>query len=183
MKVECIICGDYKGTMSFPQSPITKECTHFPTACLRCLRKMLRSELERKQWEDIKCPECGAVLQYQEIQKFADDDTKKKLDTLIIQRATQDDPNFLWCSSDCGFGQLHEGGSDEPIMRCNSCSNLTCFQHKKPWHKGLTCEQFDEQEAASARHKKEDAASTETIKQVTKPCPNCKVHIQKNGGW
>ncbi|KAM0474589.1 hypothetical protein ACHAPX_007533, partial [Trichoderma viride] len=96
MKVECVICGDYKGTMSFPQSPITKDCTHFPTTCLMCLQKMLRSELERKQWEDIKCPECGAVLQYQEIQKFADNDTKKKLDTLIIQRAIQDEPNFLW---------------------------------------------------------------------------------------
>ncbi|KAK1248174.1 hypothetical protein MKX08_006394 [Trichoderma sp. CBMAI-0020] len=143
---------------------------------------MLRSELERKQWEDIKCPECGAVLQYQDIQKFADNETQKKLDTLMVQRAIQDDASFLWCSSDCGFGQLHEGGSDEPIMRCNSCGNLTCFNHKKPWHKGLTCEEFDEKEAASARHKKEDAASTKTIKRVTKPCPKCKVHIQKNGG-
>lgn len=116
MKVECVICGDYKGTMSFPQSPITKECTHFPTACLRCLQKMLRCELERKQWEDIKCPECGAVLQYQEIQKFADNDTKKKLDTLIIQCAIQDDPNFLWvCPSP--VSRLHYGRhSDSSLL-------------------------------------------------------------------
>jgi deoxycytidylate deaminase len=68
-------------------------------------------------------------------------------------------------------------------MTCNSCGNLTCFNHSKAWHKGLTCKEFDEKESVSARHKEEDAASTKTIEEVTKPCPNCKVHIEKNGGW
>ncbi|KAL7923196.1 hypothetical protein ACQKWADRAFT_326132 [Trichoderma austrokoningii] len=183
MMVECIICRGHKRSMAFPQSPITTECTHFPTVCLLCLASTVKAELGRKDWEDIKCPECGAVLQYKELRRFADNETKDKLDSLMIQRAIQDDANFLWCSSDCGSGQLHDGGNDAPIMKCTSCGNLTCFHHKKPWHTGLTCKEFDEQAAASARHKDEDAASTDTIKKVTKDCPECKVHIQKNGGW
>lgn len=95
-EIECVVCGDYKGSEEFPSSPITKECKHFPTTCLVCLQKTLRSELERKHWEAIKCPECSAVLQYKDMQKFADDETKRKHDTLIIQRAIRDDPNFLW---------------------------------------------------------------------------------------
>ncbi|KAK6448156.1 hypothetical protein ACSS6W_003014 [Trichoderma asperelloides] len=181
MKIECIVCGDFKEPEDFSSSLITQECKHVPTTCLECLRSTLRSELERKHWEAIKCPQCSAIFKYQDIQKFADDETKRKYDTLIIQRAVKDDPNFIWCSSDCGSGQLHEGGSDEPIMKCNSCGNLTCSQHRVAWHKGLTCEQYDEKEAA--RHTEEDKASAETIKHVTKSCPKCKAHIEKNGGW
>lgn len=99
MMVECVVCRDSKGSIAFPQSPITSECAHFPTTCLKCLQRTLRYGLEQKQWEDIKCPECGTVLQYKDLQKFADDKTRKKLDILIVQRAIQDDPNFLWVTS------------------------------------------------------------------------------------
>jgi hypothetical protein len=56
----------------------------------------VRSELKRKKWEAIGCPECSAILEYRDIQRFADDETKGKYDTLIVQRAIQEDPTFVW---------------------------------------------------------------------------------------
>ncbi|KAM0261324.1 hypothetical protein ACHAQJ_002355 [Trichoderma viride] len=180
MEIECVVCIVYKAPKDFPTSPITRQCTHFPSTCLECMEDTVRSELERKQWEAIACPECSSVLEYQDIQRFADKATKEKYDTLIIQRAIQEDPTFVWCSSDCGSGQLHDGGSDQQIMTCTSCGNKTCFQHKVAWHTGLTCEQYDEE---GRRKKKEDAASAKMVKKVTKKCPGCKSPIEKNGGW
>jgi ribosomal protein S27E len=96
MRIECVVCRDHKRWIAFPQSPVTEECTHFPTTCLSCLQATVKFGLEQKQWEDIKCPDCGAVLQYRDLQRFADNETKKKLDNLIVLRAVQDDPEFRW---------------------------------------------------------------------------------------
>ena len=48
-----------------------------------------------------------------------------------------------WCkSSRCGSGQIHEGGDDNPIMRCTACSALVRIPHSfglpKSAARGLT---------------------------------------------
>jgi len=107
------------------------------------------------------------------------------------------------CASGCGNGQIHEGGTDQPIVKCISCGHKTCFQHKVSWHTGLTCEEWDlttrrDQQNLTAgivspqssradqvkeRRAEELRASEEEIKKISKPCPNCARNIEKNGGW
>jgi hypothetical protein len=53
------------------------------------------------------------------------------------------DENFVWCKN-CDFGQLHESGSEHPIVRCLRCSYRSCFRHEVPWHDRMTCEEYDE---------------------------------------
>lgn len=48
---------------------------------------------------------------------------------------------FIWCSHACGSGQILSTGGAEPIVRCSSCSQLTCYNCKVHWHEGLTCEE------------------------------------------
>lgn len=55
------------------------------------------------------------------------------------------DPNFVWCRGQgCNSGQLHEGGSNQPIVRCLECGIRSCFVHSVEWHERLTCAEYDE---------------------------------------
>lgn len=49
----------------------------------------------------------------------------------------------MWCRG-CDFGQLHESGSSQPIVRCLQCGLRSCFVHSVEWHARLTCEEYDE---------------------------------------
>ena len=51
--------------------------------------------------------------------------------------------NFMWCTADCGSGQIHSSGADQPIVTCLNCQHRFCFQHKVPWHDSLTCSEYD----------------------------------------
>ncbi|EGR44209.1 uncharacterized protein TRIREDRAFT_70837 [Trichoderma reesei QM6a] len=199
MAQECSVCAEVKSTEQFPASPITQECTHAPTTCRPCITRAIETELSSKPWEKVGCPDCGATLGYHDVQKYADLETREKYDKLMILHTLQQDPDFIWCSSGCGSGQLHDSGESEPIVKCTSCGHLTCFQHKVPWHAGVTCEEFDLTRSDSAaslpqgnravelaearRHKRDNDASEETIRSTTKACPSCKSQIEKNGGW
>jgi hypothetical protein len=49
----------------------------------------------------------------------------------------------MWCTSACGYGQVHTGGSAQPIVTCRLCSHRSCFHHKVAWHQNLTCDEYD----------------------------------------
>jgi hypothetical protein len=53
-------------------------------------------------------------------------------------------PNFLWCTSGCGSGQIHSGGTVQPIVTCLHCSHRSCFHHGVQWHQNLTCDEYDQ---------------------------------------
>ncbi|PTB63378.1 hypothetical protein BBK36DRAFT_1181772 [Trichoderma citrinoviride] len=168
MPKECSICAEVKSSKQFPTAPIARGCDHRPTTCRPCITRVIKTELSSKPWEEVACPECGATLEYQDVQKYADAETRERHDKLMVLHTLQQYPDFIWWRA-------------EPIVRCTSCGHLTCFQHKVTWHEGVTCEEFDE--AVEARHKAENDASEETIKSTTKACPGCKSQIEKHRGW
>lgn len=50
-------------------------------------------------------------------------------------------PNFIWCTSPCGSGQIHDPSS--PLVTCLHCGHKSCFMHQISWHENLTCAQYD----------------------------------------
>ena len=70
-----------------------------------------------------------------------------RYDTLLTKYALSNDPDFRWCSHNCGSGQIHEQGQSSPLMICGECHQKICFTHGR-WHEGLTCSQFDDGEEA-----------------------------------
>lgn len=62
---------------------------------------------------------------------------------MSFRSAVGSDENFIWCQN-CDFGQLHEGGMSQPIVRCLKCGQRSCFRHSVPWHDRLTCAEYDE---------------------------------------
>jgi len=110
--------------------------------CMGCLAKCIKSDLDSKMWNQIGCPECKAVLTYEEIQQFADEETFARYDGLSCRNVIEQDPNFVWCRK-CNSGQLHESGVTQPIVRCHKCSFRSCFRHAVSWHDRLTCDEYD----------------------------------------
>jgi len=89
--------------------------------------------------------------------------------------------NFRWCLREgCPSGQLYEQTEYlDPHIVCEECAFEMCFTHQRPWHTDLTCAQFDSQR----EHGDPDFHDTqEWLREHTKPCPGCRVDVEKDAG-
>ena len=75
---ECIVCTETKPVAWFPALSVSKYCTHAPTTCLVCVGASIRSDLDNRLWNEIRCPECRGTMEYEDVQLYADDDTKTR---------------------------------------------------------------------------------------------------------
>eukprot|EP00668_Euglena_longa_P045726 GGOE01061406.1.p2 GENE.GGOE01061406.1~~GGOE01061406.1.p2 ORF type:complete len:313 (-),score=91.48 GGOE01061406.1:159-974(-) len=175
--VACVIC--YEKT-SIPAKRITGACAHATTICARCVRRHIHEELRGKnQVTRIPGGECGAHLEYNDVNRQASPDDFEFYDRLLTTRALEAMTEFAWCATrGCGNGQLHDGAHRSPIMTCHACGGKTCFTHRCVWHAGQTCEQYD----AEARRSDEVALLQVLERNEIKRCPRCKHGIEKNAG-
>lgn len=170
---ECIVCTDVKPiATSFPSASVTTSCTHPPSTCLDCLATSIRTDLNTKLWNEIRCPECGATLQYDDVDRFADEETKERYQALSFRCAVSAADNFLWCTKGCGYGQVHDGGAAQPIVICLLCNARSCFYHKSAWHENLTCEEYDALQADPlnfrSKFERENEAAEEELRRRRK---------------
>ncbi|KAF5582679.1 RING finger Dorfin [Fusarium pseudoanthophilum] len=89
------------------------------------------------------CHECKEKLEYNDIQRLADEQTIAKYERQALRAAVADEENFFWCTSDCGSGQIHDSGSTQPIVVCIKCNHRSCFRHGVNWHEDLSCDEYD----------------------------------------
>ncbi|KAI9374733.1 hypothetical protein BJX61DRAFT_264988 [Aspergillus egyptiacus] len=138
----CIICLEsFSNSVKAPEF-VSAACRHAPRVCLGCLAKSIKHDLETRFWDEIKCPECQALLIHEDIKRFADKETFARYDRLSFRNAVSADKNFIWCL-DCDFGQLHEQGAEQPMVRCLECGVVSCFRHSIKWHDEFTCDEYD----------------------------------------
>jgi hypothetical protein len=104
-----------------------------------------------------------------------------RYDTALTQAFLTANPNFISCLSfDCGLYFSTEAcdKSTDPkasqAIACPYCDSQLCLKCNRPWHANKDCSKAKEAE---------DAASLREIKAMgAKPCPNCGVNIEKEGG-
>ncbi|KAI1056673.1 hypothetical protein LB507_001714 [Fusarium sp. FIESC RH6] len=142
--LECVVCADTKILDAFPRLSITSTCTHPPNTCLDCIQLSIESDLSSKLWTEIRCPECTELLEYADIQRYANEQTFSKYETIALRAAMSEADNFVWCTSGCGSGQIHESGTAQPIVTCLHCNHRSCFHHNVAWHESLSCEEYDQ---------------------------------------
>ncbi|EON96989.1 putative ibr domain-containing protein [Phaeoacremonium minimum UCRPA7] len=82
-------------------------------------------------------------MEYEDVQRYADDDTKTRYQDLTFRHAMSESPHFIWCTAGCGSGQIHDSGSQQPIVACVKCGARSCFHHSVPWHENLSCDEYD----------------------------------------
>lgn len=71
----CIICTeDFSSIIRRPKY-ISLACLHESSICSDCLCKSIKSDLDHKVWNQIKCPECQTLLIYEDIKRHADPET------------------------------------------------------------------------------------------------------------
>ncbi|KAF8319085.1 hypothetical protein DL93DRAFT_2225496 [Clavulina sp. PMI_390] len=177
---ECTVCRDEKPTGEFPEKAPTTSCAHSPTVCTICLARHIEAEVNGKgDTHNVNCPSCRTRMQYNDIERAASKPTFVRYDMLLLRNELRSMPDFRYCKKPtCGSGQIHEGGSDHPIMKCVGCKALSCFKHDVPWHYEMTCEDFDATLEADVNH----AATRAYVASQTKPCPECARPIEKNDG-
>jgi hypothetical protein len=110
---------------------------------------------------------------------------RSRYDRHMVMDSFKNDASFTMClGPNCNSGQLHEGGIDQPIMKCNACHFKTCFVHNLPWHSGETCAQFDLPKDGAKERLEQEVASKALLEQTAKRCPNskCGVPIVKVNG-
>ncbi|KAI8308462.1 hypothetical protein K4K61_002622 [Colletotrichum sp. SAR11_59] len=66
-----------------------------------------------------------------------------RYEALALRAAMAEAENFIWCTANCGSGQLHDTGTEQPIVSCLHCGQRSCFTHNVTWHENLTCEEYD----------------------------------------
>ncbi|KAL4925104.1 E3 ubiquitin-protein ligase [Aspergillus undulatus] len=139
----CIICLEpFSADGVRAPDTLSIACQHTPSVCYICLSKSIKHDLETKFWDEIKCPECNTLFIHDDVKRFADEETFRRYDKLSLRHAVTADKNFIWCL-ECDFGQLHEPGPSQPLVRCLSCAAESCFKHAIKWHDGFTCDEYD----------------------------------------
>ena len=72
---ECVVCLETLRQDEFPGRRITASCDHDADVCLGCTAQHIASEIRDKMWDRIACPTCIAVLAFQDVKEFADQET------------------------------------------------------------------------------------------------------------
>ena len=72
---DCDICVESKAWEEYPPFSITASCDHAPRACLQCVSTAIRTDLGSKVWTQLGCLECGVLLEYADVERFADRET------------------------------------------------------------------------------------------------------------
>ncbi|KAG9089538.1 hypothetical protein FS749_001263 [Ceratobasidium sp. UAMH 11750] len=109
----CSICLDLSD--EFPRRPPTTRCTHTATVCAPCLEQHISYAVLTNGSTTITCPdaECRQTLEFSDVKVGARNDKRcfARYETLILRRALQSEPNFVWCKNpQCDAGQVHESG-------------------------------------------------------------------------
>ncbi|KAE8374798.1 hypothetical protein BDV26DRAFT_283978 [Aspergillus bertholletiae] len=214
--LNCTVCFRCLRADSYPESPIAAGCDHSNVPamhiCKNCLRQSLEIQFFSSSLGPLTCPICHGQLSDEEVQRWASKEIFEAYDHLRTRQMLEEDAEFVTCiRQDCGYGQLHAGGLEDPIVVCGSCGTRTCFIHRdSAWHEGLTCSEYEDylhqgsndtvtrneiqtsyqmfSEVHALRHggledwSIEAAMTRRTIAETARPCPGCNVATERSGG-
>jgi hypothetical protein len=215
LRLPCAVCFRYLRNDSYPDSLIAAGCDHSAMSgmqiCKNCLRRSLDIQFSSSNLGPLTCPLCHKQLSNEEIQAWASKETFDAYDQMQTWQILEEDAEFVTCiRQDCGYGQLHAGGLEDPIVICGSCGTRTCFIHRHSvWHDGLTCSEYEEfihdegddaeghsglqthcqvlpdvhaLKYGSSDWTIEEAMSMRTIAETARPCPSCHAATERSGG-
>jgi hypothetical protein len=196
----CSVCSE---DFTAPETVVRAAggCSHRTKTCGNCTSLWIASQLETVGWEYVRCPECPQLLSYDDIRLSASKQVfhrykfmlhchikylyPARYEKLVVRATLSAIPSFRWCiGPGCESGQIHEAGTNSPIMRCVLCGFKTCVQHETKWHDGETCKEYDDRVNKREEEKKANSATMQLIFDTTKRCPGtgCIFNIEKNQG-
>lgn len=179
-EIECPICLEDYPRSKFPKRlTITEFCDHPDKACLSCLDSSITAIIERGALHLLACPICPQKLSTRNIKEYANPAVYKRYKYLKEQ--SEIPGHYISCTNPvCGGSQPHE--SDDPMMICKHCQFATCANHRRPWHEGQTCKEFDLDDAQLERLEEEEATAKLLSRESLSICPKCGQGVTKSYG-
>lgn len=179
-EIECPICLEDYPRSKFPKhSTITEFCDHPDKACLNCLDSSITAIIERGALHLLACPICPQRLTRRDVKEYASPPVYERYKYLKEQ--SEIPGHYISCTNpSCGGSQPHE--IEDPKMICNHCGSATCAKHRRPWHEGLTCREFDLDDAQIERLEEEEATAKLLSGEAMSICPKCGQGVTKSDG-
>ncbi|KNG45143.1 protein kinase [Stemphylium lycopersici] len=184
VKQECLVCVETKTKDQCFKAP-EDACEHFQSICTVCITKMLRAKMTEQQLTEaeLSCPfgNCDHILDYAALRASVTKATFTSYDEAVTKHALSTGELYVaYLSSECGLHfsieDCTKGKHRKKLIECPYCENKTCLKCDRPWstHGRGGCDKVK---------MAENKASEAAVKQLgAKPCPECGVNIQKNGG-
>lgn len=143
--------------------------------CDSCLGAYVRLQITEGRWK-VECANCSLLMPEDLIQKFLQDYPllQDHFNRLVID--AQRDPLAKTCPNCCAQNRVKNQRAKQ--ITCHECQFIWCFRCHAPWHKGLTCKDF---KRGSKMFKKWTKGTTRGVANA-RPCPKCKVFIQRLEG-
>lgn len=182
-EIECPICVGQYSPSFFPKSPtITERCDHPDKACLQCISASITEIMKRGALHLLACPICPQKLTRKDIQEYASKEVYERYK--YLKQQSEIPGHWISCTNpSCGGSQPHDlKGSNGPKMVCNHCQFLTCAKHRRPWHAGQSCAEFDMDPAQIERLEEEEATAKLLSQETTSICPKCGQGVTKTEG-
>lgn len=179
VRMECPLCITVVNLSSIY---VLDECDH--KFCHECLGNYLNSKIESRDLNPIKCPnspDCKSNMKFNEVKQILKPEKFERFDSLLVELNLSQDPNCVFCPRpNCGNAMIRWKDSDIMMICPNTKCNFSfCFNCKEAWHSDVTCENYQKWKQENSNN----GISFQTwASQNAKPCPNCKVLINKNGG-
>lgn len=185
---KCAACLKTSARTEFPRITPTTACEHEVEICTSCVRRWFKASVNGKYQPQVRCPTrtCGMVLVGNaELMLGSNKEDYNRYRYIHTRISRSSNPEWKYCLNPAceSQGQRHppppSKGEDAPPpsdkMCCHTCHSYSCTKCDRPWHEGLTCEEFQEKRAD---HGREDEMS-DLLKWKMKAdgrlqaCPNC----------
>lgn len=182
-ETECPICIGLYPPSSFPKRPtITELCDHPDKACLQCISTSITEIMKRGALHLLACPICPQKLRARDVKEFATKEVYERFN--YLKQQSEIPGHWISCTNpSCGGSQPHNTmGPDGPLMVCDHCQFETCAKHRRPWHEGQSCAEYDMDPAQIERLEEEEATAKLLAQEDTSVCPKCGQGVTKTDG-
>lgn len=182
-EVECPICFCQYPVSGFPaRATVTELCDHPDKACVQCIAASISETVKRGALHLLACPICPQKLTRNDIKEYSSKDVYERY--TYLKQQSEIPGHWISCTNpSCGGSQPHDSKSpDGPKMICNHCQHETCARHRRPWHEGQSCMEFDMDPAQIERLEEEEATARLLSQEDTSICPKCGQGVTKTEG-
>lgn len=178
----CQVCEGPVRSWCRPPIPTLVNCEHSHDFCSACWQSWIITQINEGSMA-IRCPSTKCNLEYCDVQSVLMSGFQKKAtweiyeDRILFHALHHQQANTLGCPK-CFFIGWYEPTDACKNVTCRNCSLEICRTCLKQWHDG----ECDQASMGNLARQSEEFGAQAWISRYTKPCPSCKVRIQKNDG-
>lgn len=137
--------------------------------CFDCIRNYIELKVVEANVMHIGCPSCNQELIEVDLNQFMTFEIGEKYKRFNEVKRLEENKWIKWCPKPNCQGYSAATASNFRL-KCNICRYEYCYNCSEAWHKG------------KCRAKKDLSYEIWAMCNNVKVCPNCRNHVQKNGG-